>query len=208
MICYIAFEGIDGSGKDTQLLRLADALNREGTTPIVLHEPSHGHHGRAVRVALADLPADVALQRALFTSDRRDHAQRKITPALSFVRSTPGFVLLQNRSAISAAAYQPLGDADEELRRTVDEQSALTPMPDMIILLDVDVSTAMRRIASRGALHSLERADLLESVRDRYLRIAALRRDVVVIDARGDPDDVARAVREAVDAFGDDSGPV
>ncbi|HEX8481140.1 MAG TPA: dTMP kinase [Allosphingosinicella sp.] len=206
MIGYIAFEGIDGSGKDTQLLRLADAFNREGTTPIVLHEPSYGHHGRAVRAALADLPTDVARQRELFTSDRRDHAQRKITPALSFVRTTPGFVLLQNRSAISAAAYQPLGDADEDLRWTVDEQSALTPMPDIIILLDVDVATAIRRIASRGTLHSLERADVLESVRERYLRIAALRRDVVVIDARGDPDDVAQAIRRAVGTFGDGRG--
>ncbi|WP_407660483.1 dTMP kinase [Kaistia algarum] len=99
---------MDGSGKDTQLLRLAAALDREGITPIVLHETSYGHQGRALRTALANFPADVVLQRELFTSERRDHAQRKIKPALSFVRSTPGFVLLQNRSAISAAAYQPL----------------------------------------------------------------------------------------------------
>ena len=116
----IAFEGIDGSGKDTQLALLARRLEREGVTPIILHEPSFGVHGRRIRAGLVSITEDIEEQRALFTADRADHVASKIAPELAFVRANSGFVILQNRCILSAAAYQPRGDGDEGLLETVD----------------------------------------------------------------------------------------
>lgn len=197
---YVALEGIDGSGKDTQIALLASRLDGVGITPIVLHEPSHGEHGRALRALMAALSADVARQRELFTRDRIDHVRRKIGPALELVRAQPAFALLQNRSLFSAAAYQPYGEADDDLRRTIDEQAAIAPLPELTVILDVDVATAMARLEDRGRRDALEREDVLARVRGRYLRLAELYPTCVLVDASGCPKAVAEAVAAAVGA--------
>ncbi len=119
---YIAFEGIDGSGKDTQLALLARRLEREGITSIILREPSHGVRGRRIRADLSSMTEDVEEQRALFTADRVDHVATKIAPALVFARANPSFVILQNRSILSAAAYQPRGVGDDGLLKTIEAE--------------------------------------------------------------------------------------
>lgn len=202
MIRYIAIEGVDGSGKDTQLHLLSVRLDREGLTPIVLQEPSYGPHGRAIRTRLADLPSGSLEQRALFTADRRDHAVRKIVPSLAFVRANPDFVLLQNRSVLSAAAYQPLGPEDVDLKRTIDEQLSFTPLPDIAIVLDVPTPVAMQRIAGRSQVHSLERSEILEGVRHRYRRLADLYSQVVLIDATAPPAQVSDSIRDELTRAG------
>jgi dTMP kinase len=202
MIHYIAIEGIDGSGKDTQLQLLSLRLDREGLTPIVLHEPSYGRHGRALRTRLADLPPGSPEQRALFTEDRRDHAARKIIPSLAFVRANPGFVLLQNRSVLSAAAYQPLGPEDVELKRTIAEQLSFTPLPDLTIILDIPTDLAMQRIAGRRQVHSLERSEILEGAGHRYRRLAELYPQVVLIDATAPPDQLSDSIRDELTRAG------
>ncbi|HDZ73218.1 MAG TPA: dTMP kinase [Aurantimonas coralicida] len=196
MICYIAIEGIDGSGKDTQLHLLSARLDRDGLTPIILQEPSYGPHGRALRARLTDLPSDSLEQRALFTEDRRDHAARKILPALAFVRANPDFVLLQNRSVLSAAAYQPLGREDADLKRTIEEQLSFTPLPDLTIVLDVPTEVALQRISGRRLLHSLERSEILEAVRQRYQKLADLYSQVVLVDGTAPPDQVRNSIRD------------
>src|SRR4051812_45372980 len=132
---YIAFEGVDGSGKDTQLALLAHRLEREGITPIILHEPSFGVHGRGIRDGLPSITQNIEAQRALFSADRADHVATKIAPALGFVRANPGFIILQNRSIISAAAYQPRGMTGDALLETVDAELRIAPLPEMIIVL-------------------------------------------------------------------------
>jgi dTMP kinase len=134
---YIAFEGIDRSGKDTQIALLARRLERQGVTPIILHEPSYGTYGRRIRATLKSITEDIGEQRALFAADRIDHVATKIAPALSFVRANPSFVILQSRSILSAAAYQPRGDGDEGLRATIEAELRIAPMPDAIVVLDL-----------------------------------------------------------------------
>ena len=160
---YVAFEGIDGSGKDTQIALLAHHLEHEGITPIILHEPSYGVHGRRIRASLRSITDNAEEQRALFTADRIDHVATKIAPALAFVQANPGFVILQSRSILSAAAYQPRGVGDVGLRETIEAELRIAPMPDVIIVLDLPVEIALNRIASEGGPAPLERPDRLSA---------------------------------------------
>jgi dTMP kinase len=191
---YVAVEGIDGSGKDTQLALLAQRVDREGITPIILHEPSFGVYGRKIRAGLKSITGDVEEQRALFTADRVDHVRAKIAPALAFVRANLGFVVLQNRSLLSAAAYQPRGPGDAGLLETIAAERRIAPMPDMIIVLDVPLELALARIATEGGPDPLERPDRLAPARERYHRLCELVPECHLIDASGDPTEVASRV--------------
>ncbi len=194
MTRYIALEGIDGSGKDTQLQLLARRFDLSGTTPITLHEPSYGRFGRILRDRLQDFPNDRAIQRALFTQDRADHFVNKIAPVLAFMERHPGFVLLQNRSVISAAAYQPIGDGDAMLLRTLDEQTGVAPIPDLVVILDIAIDEALRRIVRRGVTDVFEQKAGLRQVRSRYLRLANLVPQCVIVDGNGPEAEVTERI--------------
>jgi dTMP kinase len=195
---YIAFEGIDGSGKDTQIALLARRLERKGITPIILHEPSYGVHGRLIRASLSSITENVEEQRALFTIDRMDHVATKIAPALAFVRTNPGFVILQNRSILSAAAYQPRGIGDNGLRATIDAEMRIAPMPDFIAVLDLPVNMALGRIGDEDGPSPLERPDRLAAAAERYRRLCELFPVCRLIDATGARADIATCVYDAL----------
>jgi thymidylate kinase len=103
------------------------------------------------RASLRSISEDVEEQRAQFTADRMDHVATMIAPARAFVRANPGFAILQNRSILSAAAYQPRGVGDNGLLETIEADLRIPPMPESIIVLDVPVDIALSRIASKGA---------------------------------------------------------
>lgn len=195
---YVAFEGIDGSGKDTQLALLARRLDREGITPIILHEPSYGVHGRQIRASLSSITENVEEQRALFTADRIDHVAKKIAPALAFVRANPGFVILQSRSILSAAAYQPRCVGDDGLRDTIQAELRIAPMPDAIIVLELPMEIALDRIAKKGGPTPLERPDRLAAASGRYRRLCELLPVCRLVDATGHPASVASRVYSAL----------
>lgn len=195
---YIAFEGIDGSGKDTQAAILADRLDRSGITPIVLHEPSHGVIGRRIRQTLSGFPTDIEEQRRLFTADRRDHVSLKVAPALALVRENEGFAIVQNRCILSAAAYQPRGPGVEGLMATIQAERNSAPMPDLVLVLDVSVDSAVARIRASGRPDDFERPATLAAVRERYLHLTRLVDECVLIDAEGDRSIVAERVQRAV----------
>ena len=195
---YIAFEGIDGSGKDTQAAMLADRLDRSGITPILLREPSYGAIGRRIRQNLIGFPSDAAEQRRLFTADRRDHVALKVAPALTFVRESEGFAIVQNRCIVSAAAYQPLGPNDDGLMSTVNAEMESAPLPDLVLVLDVPVAVALQRITGSGRPDDFERPAILAAVRDRYRRLTELVDACVLVDADADRDAVANSVELAL----------
>lgn len=195
---YIAFEGIDGAGKDTQLKILADRLERAGVTPIVLHEPSYGVFGQKIRSVLFNLDDDIEKQRELFTADRKDHVQKKIAPLMSLIDQYDDFAVIQNRSLFSAAAYQPRGDSDAGLVQTIEAELKITPMPDLVIVLDVTIEVALKRISEAGIPDSLERHDRLANARDRYLRLCKIYDVCRIVSAVGDPQIVAENVLNQV----------
>jgi thymidylate kinase len=84
------------------------------------------------------------------------------------------FVILQNRCILSAAAYQPRGDRDDDLLETVRAELRVAPMPDAILVLDLPVEVALERIARERAPDAMERPDRLAGARERYRRLCEL----------------------------------
>ena len=195
---YVALEGIDGAGKDTQLTLLARSLDLAGITPVTLHEPSYGEHGRRIRAGLHNLTTDQSVQRAMFTADRLDHVEKKIGPLLQFVDEHPQFAVLQNRSLLSAAAYQPRSGGDAGLIETVNAELASAPMPEAIVILDLSVAEALERMDRAGERDSLERRNVLDGCAVRYRRLATLVPKCHLVDASGSAAEVGARVHDVL----------
>ncbi len=199
VVKYLAFDGIDGCGKHEQIKLFSAALAKTGVATIHLLEPSYGPYGREIRRRLreSDLGSLIE-QRDLFTLDRRHHVETKIKPLLGFVRDCSGFVILQSRTYLSAAAYQGESEHLDHLAAIVEEQRAFAPDPDLIIILDLSVEQALERLDRAGRRDALEREEILAKARSRYVRIAESLAHCVVIDACGSPGEVAERVQAAI----------
>lgn len=195
MLKYIAFEGIDHSGKSTQIRLLQEWLVHRNYTPIILFEPTHGQYGREIReyiVGSTDL--SMARQVELFTKDREEHVRRKIQPLLCFVQAHGSFLIIQDRCFLSAPAYQAEGKSS--MISLLRMQQELAPTPDIIFMLDVPVKEALERQLRSGATATLfERKDILERVRKNYLFLAEeCGQPVRIIDGCGTSEHVNRTI--------------
>lgn len=195
---HIVFEGIDGSGKTTQLELASGSAARSGKTPIELAEPTHGKHGLQIRNAMArGIQIPLAEQRRLFTLDRKEHVEQKIAPLRTFVANHRGFLILQDRYYFSAPAYQ--ADSDDDVIPRLHEQQAFAPKPDIFLILDLAPDVALARIASERKTRLFEDISTLETARRRYLMLAEERSEnAIVIDADRPPDVVHSAVMDVL----------
>jgi len=135
-----AFEGLDGSGKSTQLHLLEEALCKEGYAVVATREPTDGPYGRRLRQLLGNrdqCTPDEEL--ALFIADRRQHVETVIKPAL-----VEGKVVLTDRYYLSTAAYQ--GALGHDPEAILIENELFAPKPDLVFLLSVSVETGLSRI--------------------------------------------------------------
>ena len=190
----LVFEGLDGSGKSTQVAALAQVLLAAGHDVVTTSEPTRGPRGRRIREVAAS-GERVAPRELLewFHEDRRAHVAELITPALD-----AGRVVLCDRYFLSTVAYQgALGIDPDEI---VALSEAEHPLPDLAVLLDVDPEVGLARVRVRGAPPEpgFERPELLERVAEIYRGLE--RPYLVRIDARGDEAAVHRAVVDAVRA--------
>ena len=192
---YIAFEGIDYAGKSTQIALLSAWLTRRYYTPITLCEPTYGRYGTEIRKLISERHSlTLTEQIDLFTKDREQHVQLKIRPLLKFMESHPSFMIIQDRCYLSAPAYQ--GDSERSMHFLLEGQRALAPTPDLIFLIDVPVTTVLRRRLISGVeADSFGRKDILDRVRRNYLYLA---RDcterIEVVDGRDSPESVSKNV--------------
>ena len=171
---FITFEGIDGSGKSTQVRQLADALTAQGRTVVVTREPGGSPGAEEIRaLVLRGDPGRWSphTELLLFTAARRDHLERVIQPALD-----RGQVVICDRFVDSTRLYQ--GQSREDLRALVDalHRMMIGRMPDLTLLIDMDPATALTR--AKGRAGPEERFEdmglaLQERIRAGYLDIAA-----------------------------------
>jgi dTMP kinase len=134
---FIVFEGIDGSGKSTQVRLLASRLKALGIPCIETAEPSDGRFGREIRsLIVRPRPEDEA---RLFTKDRRDHLRRVILPALH-----ADVTVICDRYLYSSVAYQGARGVSPE--RILAENRAFAREADVTFLLEIPVHEAIRRI--------------------------------------------------------------
>jgi dTMP kinase len=149
----VAVEGIDGTGKSTQIRRLAATFRHLGYDVAALHEPTDSPWGRRLREALRARAhiLSPAQELDLFLQDRRYDVATHITPSLEARK-----LVLLDRYYYSTMAYQGAHGIDpEEIRR---RNEAFAPRPDIVFLLLLAPKLALERIrAARG-----QGADLFE----------------------------------------------
>ena len=188
----IAFEGLDGCGKSTQIERLAAALRAAGRDVVVTREPTGGEFGRRIR-ATASSGEEISPDEELrwFVEDRRAHVAGVIRPALD-----AGKTVLSDRYYLSTVAYQGARGGDPT--RILEASEAEFPVPDLVVLLEIEPSAGLARVRARGnAVETrFEHPEFLEAVAEIFDRID--RPYIARIGASGTPDDVQRAVTECV----------
>ncbi|MFA7347294.1 MAG: dTMP kinase [Desulfurivibrionaceae bacterium] len=136
----IAFEGIDGTGKTTQIELLAKALRQRGLCVLTTREPTDGQYGRKIRELYKNRKSVTPEEElALFLDDRREHVAQVIGPALA-----NGQVVLTDRYYYSTAAYQ--GAAGHDPQKIIAANELFAPVPDMVIMLEAPVSLGVHRV--------------------------------------------------------------
>jgi dTMP kinase len=156
----IAFEGIDGGGKSTQMRLLAQWLEAQGRRPLMLKEPTTGPIGMRIRELAKTGRLDAQTEFELFKQDRRQNVEENILPGLR-----EGRVVLLDRYYISTMAYQGALGMDPEFIREANE--AFAPRPDLVVLVDLPVEVALARIRGREAEgpNEFEKREMLEKVK-------------------------------------------
>jgi len=177
---FITFEGPEGSGKSTQARRLADSLRKMGHDVLITREPGGTPTGEAIRNILqhdaSGEPIAPECEVLLFTASRAQLVRRVILPALE-----RGVIVLCDRFADSTVCYQGYGRGfDVERMIDINAFAIGEAVPDLTLLLDIDVGRGFRRIEERNAAARVgrdrfEREDIRfhEEVRRGYLELAA-----------------------------------
>ncbi|MBM3316472.1 MAG: dTMP kinase [Candidatus Eisenbacteria bacterium] len=176
---FLAFEGIEGCGKSTQIERLVAFLARRGRSSLVSREPGGTPLGEALRALLLD-PAgrdlDGLTELFLLEAARRAHVERVIRPALR-----GGRVVVADRFADSSVAYQGGGRGlDVALVERLNELATGGLAPDLTLLLDLEVEVGLSRVARRERRRDRmerERVEFHHRVREAYRALAARRGD-------------------------------
>jgi dTMP kinase len=173
---FITFEGIDGSGKSTQMRILADELRRTGIEVITTCEPGGTPLGRALREAFLETWEPVAPMAELlsFAADRAQHVEYLIKPALD-----EGKVVISDRYADATFAYQGAGRGfPEDKVNQVIELATDGLKPDLTLFFDITVEEALTRMSARDEDHTKknrmdeETGEFYTRVRAAYLGIA------------------------------------
>lgn len=194
---FITFEGIDGSGKSTQLGRCAEALEAAGRRVVITRNPGGTGFGQELRQILLHRsePVYPISELLLFIADRAQHMDEVVFPALK-----EGQIILCDRHLDSTVAYQGYGrglplDTIHELNRIAIQRKE----PDLTLLFDGDPTALAQRVSRRGQVDRLEgeAAEFHQRVREGYL--AEARRNehrTRILDALADPDTLHRQVMQ------------
>ena len=189
---FITFEGIEGSGKTTQIRRLAERLRNA----VVTKEPGGTPSADRIRAILLDPVShlDPVAELFLFAASRRQHVMEVIRPGLD-----SGRVVLCDRYTDATLAYQGFGRVlDLDRLRMLNDWATASLVPDLTLLFDLREEEGLRRARSRNATSTphegrFEAEDLRfhRRVREGYLALAVAEpRRFVVIDADASPDEV------------------
>ena len=159
----IAFEGIDGTGKSTQIHLLADYLRAKGFAVVETREPTDGPYGQKIRQLYLNRQSFTPEEELeLFVQDRRQHVDEVIAPALA-----DGKIVLTDRYYFSTVAYQGAAGMDPEAIFAANE---FAPCPDLVVLLVMDPDESVRRIEQlRGEqLNDFEQVEQLRKVAELF----------------------------------------
>ncbi len=198
---FITLEGGEGTGKSTQIRRLAAALEKKGIAVLCTREPGGSPGAEEIRKLMVEGEPgrwDAVTETLLAYAARVDHVARTIGPALR-----AGTWVISDRFNDSTFAYQGVGRglARETIRR-IDSAVLDDFAPDLTLILDLDVKTGLERALARsGTENRFEKfgSEFHEKLRQAFLDIAKRSPERCrVIDASGTEEQVAETIFAAV----------
>ena len=179
---YIVFEGIDGSGKSTQIQLLKEWLEANGFRVETLVEPTDSEVGKLIRRILQSPDAQTdTVQKTLallFAADRM---------LIMDKLEDESKIIISDRSFISSLAYQEPMEWVEEINRYAKK-------PDLLILLDLDVKKSVARTSKED---TFENEEFLTGVKEKYLKLAE-NYEHHIIDANNGVNKVSSDIKKAV----------
>jgi len=197
---FIAFEGVEGSGKGTQVKLAREFLESKGFEVLVTREPGGTDLGEKLREVLLerDTQLDPRAEALLFAAARAQHVASVIRTALE-----KGKVVICDRYVDSSLAYQGhgrgLGEPDI---LTLSAWATQGLFPDLVLLLDVEAEEGLARAGDEPDRFESENLEFHERVAEAYRRIAGDHPErFVVVEAAGEPGEVHARVREALERF-------
>ncbi|HPC85440.1 MAG TPA: dTMP kinase [Smithellaceae bacterium] len=210
MKAFITFEGVEGSGKSTQIKRLGDHLAEEKIPVLLTQEPTGTSIGRKIGDILfhrehADLCPETEL--LLFLAARAQHVREVILPALQ-----SGKIVLCDRYSDATFAYQAAGRGlDPAFVAAANDYCSMQVRPALTLLFDLPVETGLERAGRRDARRKdpacadrfeREKLDFHNRVRQAYLNLSAAEPERFrFIDASKNEDEIALEVRRHVMDF-------
>ena len=200
---FITFEGGEGSGKSTQIQLLVDQLSRalSGVAPVVTREPGGTDSAESIRQLLVTGKAErwrAATEAMLMSASRHEHVAHVLRPALA-----AGKLVICDRYNDSTRAYQGLvGGVPREDIEALNRLACGDLVPDLTILLDMDVAEGLRRASDRAGDESRFESKGLEfhqKVRTAFLDLAGQYPDrFVIVDAGRSVETVAADIVDIV----------
>ncbi len=203
---FITFEGIDGSGKSTQLRMLANELRVRGFNVLPTSEPGGTPLGRRLREAFLETEENVAplAELLLFAADRAQHVNFLVKPALA-----EGKIVISDRYTDATFAYQGAGRGfSESIVNQVIELATDGLKPELTLFFDLPIEKAVLRTNNRTNAGEQknrmdkETAEFYVRVREAYLKIAEREpKRFCTINAGGSTDEVQMRVVKIVTEF-------
>lgn len=198
----IVFEGIDGSGKTTQIYKIAHSLKKYNYSVTVTHEPNHDSKwGQLIQNKVKKHREEVTPEKELewYLKDRKWDLKNNILPALE-----KNHVVLVDRYYLSNAAFQ--GALKTFTLEDILQKNSFARKPDLWIFLDVTVQLGQARIRQRdknNKIDQLELADYQEKVRLNYKQLASM--DIggkfILVDASGEEDELTKILEKIILEF-------
>ena len=166
---YIAFEGIDGSGKTSVIENLSDILNSQNKEHTIVREPGGTSVGEGIRKLLLshDYQVNPLAEALLFCAQRSQLIEEVVLPTLK-----TGVIILSDRSAYSSVAYQGEGRGlGYEKIYQLNDISIQSNWPERVVLLDIEPEVALSRQQVADRIGS-DKVEFFEKVRAGYLKLA------------------------------------
>lgn len=199
---FISFEGIDGSGKSTQIQKLARFLETLGFDVIITREPGGSDGGEEIRNLLLQGNVDrwsAETEILLFTAARRDHLERIILPAMEDNK-----IVICDRFTDSTRMYQ--GMRGPNLRNLVDmlNEKIINCDPDLTIVIDIDPQISLKRAKSRETVEERFEdfgVEMQLNMRNGFIELAKeFSNRIEVVNGQQSVDDLAKDICSIVKA--------
>ena len=199
---FISFEGIDGSGKSTQIQKLARFLETLGFDVLITREPGGSVGGEEIRNLLLQGNVDrwsAETEILLFTAARRDHLERIILPAME-----DGKIVICDRFTDSTRMYQ--GMRGPNLRNLVDmlNEKIINCDPDLTIVIDIDPQISLKRAKSRETVEERFEdfgVEMQLNMRNGFIELAKeFSNRIEVVNGQQSVDDLAKDICSIVKA--------